>query len=180
MVGLGLETLDDFIRNDVNGKALRLDDFYWAVEGLARARLSVYAYIILKLPGLLENEAIDECVRTAAYFFDLAGRSGVPYSRVNIKPFFVPRGTIAEKLFEEGLAYPPTLWSLVEAHKQIQRYGLIFSPLTDEGLSDGRFARNCPECTPRVIEAIHRFNRTNKIEPLDSIEPCGCKGEIYE
>ncbi len=173
-VGIGLETLDDFIRNDINGKGLSRATFENAVRALGAAELGAYAYVILKLPGLEEQEAIDECVRTLRYFFDLASRSKVSYSRANIKPLFIPRGTVIERLFEDGMISTPTLWSLLEVHMRARAFGLTFSPLTDEGLSDGRFATNCPDCTPRVREAIHMFNATQDIRTLD-VAPCECK-----
>jgi radical SAM enzyme (TIGR01210 family) len=171
---MGLETLDNFIRNSIIGKSLRLEIFERAVHALGDVGISTYAYILLKPPGLTEQEAVEECVKTIGYFFNLARQANVPHFRTTLKPLFITKGTILEQLYREGLASPPTLWSLLEVLKRVHHLGTIFSPRTDESLSDDRTAKNCPECTPRVQNSINEFNRTGDVRSLD-VESCGCR-----
>ncbi|MBU0458739.1 hypothetical protein KKF03_04835 [Patescibacteria group bacterium] len=174
IVGMGLETIDNFIRNNLIGKMLPLETFESAVNSLGNAGMNAYAYVLLKPPGLTEQECVDECVKTIKYFFNLAKQANVPHFRTTLKPLFITKGTILERLYLEGLASPPTLWSLLEVLKRVHHLGTIFSPRTDENLSDDRAAKNCPECNLRVHKAIHEFNRTGDVHSLD-VESCACR-----
>lgn len=177
-IGMGLETHDDYVRNMLLRKNLPIEIFEEAVEKLAEAGIGVYVYILLKPPGLNEKEAIEECIRTVSYFFDLAKRLGAARCRVTLKPLFIPRETIAEALYNEGLITPPKLWSLIEVIKQTHQLGTLFVPLFDEGLAvdENHVAHNCSACTPKIREAMHKFNATQKIEPLLEVS-CNCKGD---
>ena len=174
LVGMGLETLDGFIRNNILGKGMSLETFENAVYSLGNAGVGAFAYVLLKPPGLNEHDAIDECAKTIEYFFDLARKARLPSSRITLKPLFITKNTVLEQLYSEDLASPPKLWSLLEVLKRVNHLGHIFSPLTDENLSDGRTAKNCPECTPRTRQAVREFNRTGDANSLD-VDPCECK-----
>lgn len=173
-VGMGLESQDDFVRKGLIGKQLPKELFEESVSLLAKAGVGVFAYIILKPPGLEEKEAIEECIRTVEYFFRIVEQTGVEYSRATIKPLFIPKGTIIEKLFEERLITTPKLWSLLRVLKNAHKLGTIFVPLTDENLSHGRIPENCDECSGEARKAIERFNATQKIEQLLELS-CDCK-----
>ncbi|MBI5158581.1 hypothetical protein HY992_00495 [Candidatus Micrarchaeota archaeon] len=175
-VGMGLESQDDFVRSVLIGKKLLKKLFEKAIGLLASAGVGAFAYVILKSPGLEEKEAVEECVRTIEYFFSVARRTGIKHARATLKPLFIPRGTIVEKLFEEGLVAPPKLWAVIEVLKRIHQLGNVFAPLTDEGLAEGRIAENCAKCTGKVKEAIRTFNATQDIKPLQKLS-CECKEE---
>jgi radical SAM enzyme (TIGR01210 family) len=173
--GVGLESSNDFIRKVMIRKPLELATFEKAVACLGELDVGVFAYLMLKPPGLEEKEAIEDCVNTIRYFFALSSRIGLR-SRINLKPFFVARSTVAEMLFEEGLTTPPKLWSLISVLKQVHDLGKIFIPLTDEGLSNHRDSKNCRACTIKVREAINEFNAFQDIKPIQELY-CECKSD---
>ena len=175
-VGMGLESQDDFVRSELVGKALPKELFEKAVGMLADEGVGVYAYVILKPPGLEEREAIEECVLTLEYFFSTAKKLGVTKPRANLKPLFIPKNTIAEMLFDEGLITPPRLWSLLEVLIRVHKLGNIFVPLTDESLAKGRLPANCEKCTDVTREAIRVFDANQDIKPLQELS-CECKKE---
>jgi len=175
-VGMGLESQDDFVRSVLIGKNLPKELFEKAVGLLAEVGVGIYAYIILKPPGLEEKEAIEECIRTLEYFFSVMEQEGVEHSRATLKPLFIPKNTIVEKLFEEGLVTPPKLWSLLEVLRRTHKLGTIFVPLTDEGLAEDRIAENCEKCTGKIREAVRVFDANQDIKLLQEIS-CECNEE---
>jgi radical SAM enzyme (TIGR01210 family) len=178
-VGMGLESRDAFVRTVLIGKDSSLDVFEKAVSSLADAGVGVYSYILLKPPGLGENEAINECIRTIKYFFEITSKLGVEHTRATLKPLFIPKDTMVETLFEEGLITPPKLWSLVRVLQKVHHLGNVFVPLTDENLAEGRLPGNCNDCTVTVREAIKKFSATQEIRPLNELK-CECKSHWME
>ncbi len=173
-VGVGLESQDDFVRSVLIGKNLSKELFEKAVKLLAYVDVGIYAYIMLKPPGLKEKEAIKECILTLRYFFRIMKKNKIIHSRATLKPLFIPENTIVEKLFEEGLITPPKLWSLIEVLIKTHKLGNIFVPLTDEGLAKGRLAENCKKCTDKIRETIKIFDANQNIKPLQLLS-CECK-----
>lgn len=177
-VGIGLETVDDTIRLDIIKKGFTKADFERAVKILKKVDVGLLVYILLKPLELSEKEAMEDSIETIEYAFDLGKRVGVN-TRIGLEPCFVAKGPKLEEAYNKGDYEVVKLWSVIEVLRRTYELGQIKVGLSDEGLSGGRYARNCDKCTNKIIKALENFNSTGDFEPLNKIE-CECKREWDE
>jgi archaeosine synthase beta-subunit len=176
-LGIGLESADDYIRNQVIKKALSKKSFEKVVGKIREAENSLLVYLLIKPPRLTEQQAIRDAVSSAQYVFETAEQYGVP-ARVAFEPVFITEHTYLEKLFLNSQYRLVNLWSVVEILRQVRELGSVFVGLSDENLSLERMPGSCPECTARLVRGIEAFNRTQDLSFLTGLH-CECK-ESYE
>lgn len=179
-VGIGLETSNDQLRNEVIGKGLSRESFEKFVEICAKAHCRVLTYILVKPPTLSEAEAIEDAVESAAYAYSIANRFNASL-RVAFKPMFIARGSELEQLYLKGTYKLPKLWTTIEIIRRTVKLPMyqsnsIFIGMFDEDLSDGRFSSNCSQCNAEVSEALKRFNGDQNLPKLEELT-CQCKKE---
>lgn len=176
-IGIGLETADDNLRNQVLRKGYTRVDYERAVEILGKTDAELLTYVMLKPTVMDEEQAVQDVVATIKYISEIAQKYRVK-SNISLSPTFVPKDTKLFEQFQSGVYTPPTLWSIVEALKRCHQYSIIRIGLSDEGFAsdDPRKSRNCGKCDQRVIEALNRFNETQDIKVLEDLH-CDCKRE---
>ena len=98
-VAFGLETANDFIRNEYINKGFTLDDFKNAAEIVRKCGAKVKVYLLLKPPFVSEQEAIEDALRSAREVHRYA-------STFSLNLCNVQRGTFVERLwFRNCLLY---------------------------------------------------------------------------
>jgi len=176
----GYESKDPRIRNDVLGKGV--PEFYLTdCLGMCRdTGVHFSAYVLIKPPGLTEAQAIREAVDTAVHVFQTAMQYAIP-AHVMFEPLFVAPGTGIERMFLQGEYRTPWLWSVLEviggtmsAKEWRNAKGQLFVGMSDEGLSDGRFATNCGKCDKRALHAIQIFNNFQDASEFHRVN-CDCE-----
>lgn len=172
-IGIGLESVNDVIRNQVINKGLSLPDFKRAIKKISRTGASLLVYILIKPPGLSEEEAIDDAVKSAEYVFSSARKYNLK-ARVAFEPVFVCKGTHLDNLYKNGEYEVLNLWSVVEVIKQTHKLGDIFVGLDDEGLSYGRRPRSCKKCNDWLKSEIEQYNISHDISRLEMLG-CDCR-----
>jgi len=175
--GIGLESADDYIRNTIINKSLSKRGFERVVEMVREAGCDLLTYLLIKPPGISEEEAVTDAVSSAKYVFETAAKYGVS-ARAAFEPVFICENTPLEDLFLNSKYRLVNLWSVVEVIRRVHRHGSIFVGLSDENLSMDRMPNSCPTCAPGIIDEIERFNRTLDISGLEKLD-CRCKKQ-YE
>lgn len=174
-VGIGLEVADEHVRNTVIKKGLTNASFERAVRVIKELGGQVLAYVFIKPVGFSEKEAIAEAVTTARYAFAV-GVDIVAFEAALIHP----KTEMARQYLAGGFR-PPWLWTIITVLQQAYPLGYVYMGNFDWG--DDRpypldIPRNCPKCSERIRQALHRFRRTNDIAVLDdAATTCGCKKE---
>jgi archaeosine synthase beta-subunit len=168
MVGIGLESADNHVRNKLLKKATSLKRFEEAVRLLQSYGMQVFVYTFLKAPGLSEREALDDVIKTMTYLTDL----GV--DEIGLSCAFVQTDTPLEHLYRNGDFRPPWLWTILEIMNLASKHNW---PLSIGGFSDQpppiAIASNCKSCDDDIHSAIDKY-RSNAHMPRKEIY-CTCK-----
>jgi radical SAM enzyme (TIGR01210 family) len=160
-IGIGIEALDDFIRNVIINKGISIEDFEKSVKICKRHNVRVLSYILLKPIFLDELQGINCAVETGKYAFSIG------CDAVSIEPNGVYPNTIANRLFDLGLFKPPWLWSLMECAKVLSKYGEVrlggqqFAPLPKT------LSSNCSQCTEKIWTYASKYNSSYDIKYLE-------------
>jgi radical SAM enzyme (TIGR01210 family) len=175
-IGIGVETANAFLRNNVLNKSLKWNDLEKAVNLLAEYGFGFVAYILIKPQTLSESEALDDAVQSAEKVAELARGAGLMPGewRLAFEPVFITRGTVLEEFWNSGMYELVNLWTVVEVAKRTRHLTDVFVGLSDEGLSDGRRPKACDDCTANVTDALQRFNRSNELREFEGIQCDHC------
>jgi radical SAM enzyme (TIGR01210 family) len=165
-VGIGLETSNDFIRENCVNKGFKFSDYVKAAEFLTKNSINVRTYLLLKPPFLSEKEAIYDCLKS----IEMCEK----YSNtISINPVYVPKKTYLEKLWKAKLYRPPWLWSVIEVLRggaKITERDIICDPV---GAGSNRASHNCGVCDKPVAKAIKDFSLYQDVGILEDLS-CEC------
>lgn len=161
-VGIGLETANDFIREQCINKGFSFSDFERSAEILRREGFRVKCYLLLKPPFLSEKEAIKDLVESAEKVKKYA-------DIISINLMNVQKGTLVERLWKRGLYRPPWLWSALEVLKSVSAE-VICDPVAGGKI---RGPHNCGKCDNEIVKAIKLFSLTQDKNLLEF--ECKCK-----
>jgi radical SAM enzyme (TIGR01210 family) len=163
-VAMGLETVHPELLPRLN-KRMTLADFDAATEWLLSRDISVRAFIILKLPGLTEEEGIEWAIRSLEH----------AYARgVGCCAVIPARGGngIVDQLAAQGHFSPPRIESL----ERVQEEGLrLHAGRCFADLWDIERLYSCDRCGPARKARIQTMNDTQTIPPPAD---CDCTGQV--
>ena len=171
-VGMGLESVDDFVRNVCVNKGLSLECFERAVQVVSANGAEPVAHVLFKPPFLEEREAAEDAAATLSYLDELGIVRRIVVMVCNVK-----KGTLVGELHGKGLYRPPWLWSVLktalECSAYVRKKLLIYGFRC--GLPMEAVGRNCPRCTDKIQTAIHAFCGNGRIELLKKAWDAGCE-----
>ncbi|AXS40681.1 radical SAM protein [Breoghania sp. L-A4] len=171
MVGIGLESIDDHVRNDVLKKYIGRKSFLAAIENLQRHGIRTFVYVFLGAPGLSARDAYLDAKRTIAFLADLG------IDEIALSCAFVPPGGQLETLYRQDAFRPPWLWTILELIAEARDNGW---PLSVGGFDDFpppvAIAQNCGKCDQQVMEVIDTHRATGTLT-LTALPECGCRPE---
>lgn len=174
IVGIGFESHDDYIRNQLLNKGISKEVFEQKVKMLQDLGVKVYVYVFLKAPGISEHRALYEALSSIRYLVDL----GV--DEIALSCAFVSEKTPLEKAYQDGSYTPPTLWTIAEILHQAKKHGW---PLSLGGFDDTpppiAIPSNCDCCNSEIYELLERY-RVKGIFDINSLPICGCKNSWLE
>jgi radical SAM enzyme (TIGR01210 family) len=153
-IALGLETIHPVLLPALN-KRMSLGDFDRATDFLRKHGIAVRAFVLLGLPLVGEDEAVDWTLRSIEHA--LAAGVGC----CSIIPTRAGNG-VMDRLLAEGRFTPPRLSALemaLEAGIPLGK-GRVFVDLWD-----AERLVSCPRCGPRRIERLRRMNLSQKVLP---------------
>ncbi|MBY8980139.1 MAG: archaeosine biosynthesis radical SAM protein RaSEA [Candidatus Lokiarchaeota archaeon] len=176
-VAIGLETVNDHIRNAYINKGLLFKDFLEANRLCRINDIGVRTYLLFKPPFLNEQTAIDDCVRSILKLAELK------VNTISINPLNIQKNTLIEHLFYQKRYRPPWFYSLfkciVKASQEsdiLKEVRIISSP---SGAGSKRGIHNClkRECNEFMIKSLRNFVLTQDINHLirsDEDYSCDC------
>jgi len=177
-VGIGLETVNDWVRRNCINKMLPLSSIAEAVELCKRCGASTYTHVLTKPPFLGEYEAVEDAVATINWAFE-HGVDRIGLALTNIKPGTVTRWPAAGSTYK-----PPAFWSVIRILLSVRpewrtRIGLFGF---DSAVTIELPAANCTVCSPHIRSLLQAFCYTRDSHFLQQAEeyPCQCRSAWLE
>ncbi len=150
-IALGLETVHEPTLKALN-KQMTVDDFRRATELLRDAGIFVRAFVLLRPPGMSEDEGIEWALRSIEFAFD---------SGADVCSIIPTRGGngIMEQLAVDRQFHSPSIRSLEFVHETALSWqrGRVFADVW--GIS--RFAE-CDRCAEARRDRLHAMNLTQR------------------
>ena len=176
-VAIGLETVNDHIRNAYINKGLFFKEFLDAIHLCKKYGIGVRIYLLFKPPFLNEQTAIDDCVISILKLAELK------VNTISINPLNIQKNTLTEYLFYQNRYRPPWFYSLFKCivkacheRDKLKEVRIISSP---SGAGTKRGIHNClkRECNEFMIKSLKNFVLTQDINHLirsDKDYSCDC------
>lgn len=170
-IGLGLESVNDFVRNVCINKCLTSRRFERSVQDIMESGAKACAHVLLKPPFVTEAESIDDAVASINYADSLGVR------RIVLMVCNVKYGTVPHWLWERGRYRSPWLWSALETVRRAipsaQRKLLVYGFRC--GLPMLEMGHNCSHCTDTVLAKIEDFCASQDPDVVDEALQIGCE-----
>ncbi len=174
-IAIGLESVDDYIRNNFINKGVLFKDFKSALNKCKELDIGVKVYLLFKPLFLNEQAAIDDCSYSIKTLIDLGVNS------ISINPTNIQKGTLAEHLWFQNRYRPPWYYSLFKCIKKsvsqedLKSIRLLSDP---SGAGTKRGIHNClkKECEISAKERLRNFVLSQNLNELEQKEyECVCK-----
>lgn len=172
IVGMGLQSSNDFVRNVCINTPVSRNDFEKASKLLWDNNYIPRVYLMFKPPFLTEKEAIQDTVESLEYVIKLG------YTEASICPTRVAPETVVYEMMTQKMYETPSWWSIIEMIKKVNNKIKLRISCLDIHRKDNDtfYPHNCSKCTPTVIKLLEQFNHDNKTGKLNSFY-CPCKEE---
>jgi radical SAM enzyme (TIGR01210 family) len=174
-VAIGLETVNDYIRNNYINKGLSFKDFLEAIQLCKRNDVGLRIYLLFKPPFLNEQTAIEDCVNSIKILADLK------VNTISINPLNIQKNSLVEYLFYQNRYRPPWFYSLfkclIKACKDnnlLNSLRIISSP---SGAGTKKGIHNCLKCNDLMKKTLEEFVLTQDVNCLiknNSNSSCDC------
>lgn len=174
-IGIGLETTDDYIRNQYINKGILFNEFQDALKLCQEYNIGVKAYILFKPPFLTEQAAIDDCSKSIQTLIQLGVNS------ISINPVNIQKGSLTENLWYQKKYRPPWYYSLFKCLKKaisqedLKKTRILCDP---SGSGGKRGIHNClnKECNTNMALLLKNYVlNQNRDELRNNENECNCK-----
>ncbi len=174
-IAIGLESVDDYIRNNYINKGILFRDFKSTVNKCKEFGIGVKVYLLFKPPFLNEQAAIDDCSYSIKNLIELGVNS------ISINPTNIQKGTLVEYLWFQKRYRPPWYYSLFKSirksvsQKDLKSVRLLSDP---SGAGTKRGIHNClkKECEISAKERLKNFVLSQSLDELEKTSyECNCK-----
>jgi len=174
-IGIGLETINDYIRNNYINKGFTFNDFKNALKLCQEHDIGVKAYLLFKPPFINEQGAIDDCVDSIKTLLNLNVKT------ISINPVNIQKGSLVEYLWFQKRYRPPWYYSLFKSIKKainqedLMKVRILSAP---SGAGTKRGIHNClrRECNENMKEKLRNFVLSQRLNKLKQIKfECDCK-----
>jgi len=176
-VAIGLETVNDYIRNKYINKGLKFKDFLEVIRLCKNNDVGIRAYLLFKPPFLNEQTAIEDCANSIKKLAELK------INTISINPLNIQKNSLVEYLFYQNRYRPPWFYSLFKCLLKACRDNDILNSVriisSPSGAGTKRGIHNClkRDCNEISIRALKEFVLTQNINVLinkDSNFSCDC------
>lgn len=176
IVGMGLQTSNELIRQICINTTCTLSQFEKATTLLRMYNFTPRVYLLLKPPFLTASEALSDICSSVEYLYNL------DYRYVTICPMRVAPNTLVDTLYRYNLYSPPSLWLILNAIERIHSKimvnisGLeVINPQNQKNT----YPFSCKNCKNTAIRQIHEFNYVNNYQLLRNIH-CPCQTDFIK
>jgi radical SAM enzyme (TIGR01210 family) len=165
-VAIGLESVDDYIRNTYINKGLKFKDFLDVIQLCKKHEVGIRVYLLFKPPFLNEQSAIEDCASSIKKLVELK------INTISINPLNIQKNSLVEYLFYQNRYRPPWFYSLFKCliktcknNDILNNVRIISSP---SGAGTKRGIHNClkRDCNEFMIDALRKFVLTQNIDYL--------------
>lgn len=176
-VAIGLESVNDYVRNVYINKGLKFNDFLDIVHLCKKNDIGVRAYLLFKPPFLNEQTAIEDCVNSIQKLAELK------INTISINPLNIQKNSLVEYLFYQNRYRPPWFYSLfkclIKACKNNEILNSVRIISSPSGAGTKKGIHNClkRECNEFMIKALKEFVLSQNINSLiknNSNLSCDC------
>ncbi|MFX0037718.1 MAG: archaeosine biosynthesis radical SAM protein RaSEA [Promethearchaeota archaeon] len=165
-IAIGLESVDDHIRNNFINKGVLLKDFESVLNECKEFDIGVKVYLLFKPLFLNEQAAIDDC------FYSIKKLISLGVNSISINPTNIQKGTLAEYLWFQNRYRPPWYYSLFKCIKKaisqedLKRVRLLSDP---SGAGTKRGIHNClkKECENSAKERLEKFVLSQNLNAIE-------------
>jgi len=173
-VGIGLETVNDYIRINYINKGFKYIDFLEAFKKCKDHKIGVKAYLLFKPPFLSEQAAIDDCKKSIKKMLEIKINS------ISINPANIQKGTLVESLWFQNRYRSPWIYSIITCLKEsLQDKGFETTRILCDpsGAGTNRGVHNCfnSDCNKQNLEIIKNFILSQDVNELNYSPQCFCK-----
>jgi len=173
-VGIGLETVNDYIRINYINKGFKFNDFQEALKMCREYKIGVKAYLLFKPPFLSEQAAIDDCKKSIKKLLEIKINS------ISINPVNIQKGTLVEYLWFQNRYRPPWIYSIITCLKESledKDFGTTRILCDPSGAGTNRGVHNClnSDCNKQNLEIIKNFTLSQDVNELNYSPQCFCK-----
>ena len=169
-IGIGLESQDDAIRQNIINKGLSKNAYERAIRLLHKHHVEALTYVFIKPMTLSEQEAIDEAIATALYAHQ-AGSDQIAFEAALIQ-----KDTPMGNAYESGEFKPPWMWSIVEVLRKTHHLGNTQVGKFKDEPPPVAGPKNCSQCTDFFHELFARYRVTRNIAVFENAD-CSCRKE---
>ena len=179
-VAIGLESVNNYIRNNYINKRVSFKDFKNVLKRCKEHDIGVKVYLLFKPPFLNEQAAIDDCSYSIKELIKLGLNS------ISINPMNIQRGTLVEYLWFQHRYRPPWWYSLFKCIREsvtqedLKKVRLLSDP---SGAGTKRGIHNCldKECENSSKTILRNFNLSQNLEDLvQNLHSCKRKYQLQK
>jgi len=177
-IGIGLETVNDYIRLNYINKGMTFKEFLDAVNLCKQCDIGIRAYLLFKPPFMSEESAIDDCINSIKTLIDMQ------VNTISINPVNIQRGTLVEYLWQQNRYHVPSFYSLfkslrkgIKTQDKLKNTRVVCDP---SGAGSRRGIHSCSkkECNIRMKDYLRNFVLFQDLIYLkkwEEEEHCPCK-----
>ncbi|MFX1312893.1 MAG: archaeosine biosynthesis radical SAM protein RaSEA [Promethearchaeota archaeon] len=174
-IAIGLETVNNYIRNSYINKGFLFEDFKEVYKECKEYNIGIKAYLLFKPPFLNEQAAIDDCIHSIRKLIELN------INTISINPLNVQKGTLVEYLWYQNRYRPPWYYSLFKClkksltQKDLDNVRILSDP---SGAGTKRGIHNClkRECEDFSKQVLKNFVISQNLTELEENGfECDCK-----
>jgi archaeosine synthase beta-subunit len=167
-IGIGLEAIDDHIRNKLINKGILIESYNKSINILKKNNVASLTYTLIKPIGITEKESIEEAIKTAKFVFKSGG------DEVAFEASFIQPATTMAMLYKAGLYKPPWLWSILKIIMETYNDGKISIGEFDDTPPPIASPSNCIKCNNLIKNALDDFRKSHDLNHIKSIPFCEC------
>lgn len=165
-IAMGLESSNDYIRNNCVNKHFTWDDYVRAAN-IIKKYCNLRSYVLMKPPFLTESEAINDAINSIRDAFSIGSES------VFLEICNVQMGTPLESLYNLDLYKPARLWSVLDVLFEFEGKKVFVGGINDYPVPIVE-ASNCELCTEKVKKELVKYNSTLDLSKLRKLN-CKCR-----
>jgi radical SAM enzyme (TIGR01210 family) len=172
-IAIGLEAVDEKIRNGLIRKDLDLETYRQAVLTAKSFGFIVSTYILIGAPYLSAEKIIQSSIQSSQFAWQAGS------DLVNLEVYCVQEGTIWAHLYKKGLLKIPSLWQIIEIIKSINK----ISPYWCLGeFSDWppplAVPTSCSSCREQLKDVLAQIRLTHNMKILEFLPECSCRDMV--
>jgi hypothetical protein len=174
VVGMGLQSFDDRIRELCISSPVTIYDFLSAHRLLRQFRCSIKAYLLLKPPFLTEDESIQDCVRSANRLNEIG------IDDITICPLRIGPATVVAEMYKRNLYAPPALSSVFDVLKSMPTTCTVrVSIFNVHSIDfDAIPPRTCDNCREPLLKLLYIYNSDPLSVDFGSVGCDRCSMEV--